>query len=492
MAILVTLELCLLDDTRPFVLLEPGTPFHIALVCLLAFSGAAIHVRSEHLGYRTRGIFVAVHLLCVAVAMLARPFAPVFERDGTVVVLGAYLLLVLWQEQLSVDIKLGITATLIGLALLEGGLAATALRPASWTRLPDYGDLLGSMKRGGVLKRSLNLQVVGESGPVRFETDRFGFRNRTNPRKRRLRDGVRILLVGDSFLAGYRIDQESTAGKQLEAALAAAVGQPVEVLIAAIGGPSGYVDYLEQHGAFYNPDLVLVGLTLGNDIGAVYANSLGLPLEEGPIAEQALPQSAYKSYWSAVPVRIDRSLRGWRWYRRIVSLIRPAGITSWHGDYPGRVHTFDGVHGLGIYLATPTPAVSGAFSALEESINALSATCNSLSLRCALVMIAQRFELHPDEWRVVTFDYGLRPSAFDLTIPRRTIDAFCGQVSLICVDPSTALKDSYAQGVFMRAGDMHWSTAGNEVVASYLAATIGPALSQLATPGPDIGTALIK
>jgi hypothetical protein len=78
----------------------------------------------------------------------------------------------------------------------------------------------------------------------------------------------RILMIGDSFTVGANVEQEEAYPQVLERILNQP-GQPtVEVVNTGVGGwsPFQYAEFLEHYGAAYEPDLVLVGLFVGNDI----------------------------------------------------------------------------------------------------------------------------------------------------------------------------------------------------------------------------------
>lgn len=90
-------------------------------------------------------------------------------------------------------------------------------------------------------------------------------------------DTYRILNLGDSVVFGWEVRQEESYGQLLEQSLNAAVdGQQYEVINAGV--PGWTVDaernFLLQEGFGYEPDLVLLDLTIVND---VYAHNTAVP-----------------------------------------------------------------------------------------------------------------------------------------------------------------------------------------------------------------------
>ena len=78
----------------------------------------------------------------------------------------------------------------------------------------------------------------------------------------------RILALGDSFTVGANVEQEDAYPQVLERLLNDSGRGRIEVVNAGVGGwsPFQYAQFLDNYGLRYEPDLVLVGLFVGNDI----------------------------------------------------------------------------------------------------------------------------------------------------------------------------------------------------------------------------------
>jgi hypothetical protein len=77
----------------------------------------------------------------------------------------------------------------------------------------------------------------------------------------------RILALGDSLTAGVSVRLEEAYPKVLERLLRGAYGPRIQVVNSAVGGwqPLQYAEYFEHYGYQFDPDLILVGLTIAND-----------------------------------------------------------------------------------------------------------------------------------------------------------------------------------------------------------------------------------
>ena len=79
---------------------------------------------------------------------------------------------------------------------------------------------------------------------------------------------VRVLVLGDSFMEGLQLRLEDSFPRLLEQRLSAMTGQKVEVINAAVSGwgTDQQLQYLMEYGLALKPDLVLIAMTLHNDV----------------------------------------------------------------------------------------------------------------------------------------------------------------------------------------------------------------------------------
>jgi SGNH hydrolase-like domain, acetyltransferase AlgX len=472
------LQLLTIVPSVPFVLLEPGSASLRA--CVLLFLAGSPGLLAPA---RLRPL-VAVHLAAVGLAIAAHPLTWPFGRDGSIVVLSLHCILVIaWRTSWRTEVRLALGTSLLALLIAETALSS--LREATLGGPPgalDYGDVMGAYGPGGFLKPNLDVRVVGPGGSdVSFVTNALGFRQRRPlavPKPARLR---RIFLVGDSFVAGYRTDQDATLGHVLEAELARRERGDVEVMIAGAGHPGAARELVENHLLDMEPDAILVAITLGNDISQAWFEGRRLPATvlDGPL----LPADAFPaSELALLPVRIDRTLRSFRVYRRLALLLQRDVIQPWFHDHPRRVHLFDPGHSLGhFYARRPLDLVEQSYAALFSEMDALAASCGARAVPLQFLVVPQRFQVDPDEWRATTFRLGLDPTAFDLERPNRFIADHCRAAGLRCLDLLPAMRSTCADAAcYQPLGDMHWNARGQ----ARAALTVADALSAGPRPAP--------
>jgi hypothetical protein len=470
-------SLCLLQiltsaPNRPFTLLEPVTPPFWAILAAFLLTSLGL--------LRPGRLLLTTHLAVVALLFLLHPLSSVLGRDGALVLIGLYGLAVLWlRARVRGELALLAAGLFAGVLLVEAGLsvadARAARRPPG---LLDYGDLMGPCGEGGCLKPGLDAAIVGERGAARFVTTRQGFRNRGEPALRRATGSRRVLFVGDSFVAGYRTDQEETVGRRLELALRERTGDPgIEVLVAELPHPEAVRAWLREHAARFDADLVLVGLTIGNDLAQGWAVRRAVP--EPVIASLLLPADAFRrAPLDRLALRLDRSLRSWRSYRRLTSLLRREPITTDYPDSPGRVHVFDSMHGLGyVYARRPLPLVEESWDETGRLLGEIGDAGAALGVPLLVAVFPQRFQASDADWRATAFEYGLDPAAFDLELPNRRVAAACARARLDCLDLLPAFRAESAPA-YLPHGDMHWNAKGHAVAARALAPAVLARLSR--------------
>jgi hypothetical protein len=418
-----------------------------------------------------RPSLVAAHLSVVGLLMLAHPLTTFFGRDGSLGAIALHVLAVLrWRTTLQPERKLLVASLLVALLLGEAALSCVH-DPRPEQGLLDYGDLMGAYGEGGFLKPRLSVRAVGEHSPVVFITESHGFRNRHEVDRHKPSGARRVILIGDSFVVGYRVDQDETIGRVLENELRRRTGSAsLKVLVAGAGHPGVTLDLLQRHLLDFDPDLVLVGITLGNDISQSWLERRKLPAKL--LNSLLLPTDAFASGpLGRFPARADRSLRHWRIYRRAAQELQTEVITPWYFDEPGRAHLFDPGHSLGHFFARRSLAlVERSFDDLFFFMDGIARAAAARHTPVVFALLPQRFQVRQREWSATLWHYALDAGAFDVDRPNRLIRDACVQRGLVCVDLLPAFRRGCAmQPCYMSRGDMHWNARGHWIAARAIA-----------------------
>lgn len=359
--------------------------------------------------------------------------------------------------------------------------------------LPGYETLLDfdPDRAGGHLLPNKDLLVrSGRPGEgVRWVTNSKGFRNREEFSRKAPSGTYRILFMGDSFVDGHRTDQEETIGYLLEQTLNGQMPRGgfvrSEVLISGHNNPTTAWYSYQEHGSSYEPDLVILGVTLTNDITW---NNYGVDMlpvagADGVVAlewsgrydadswaqpDLYLPERAYCS---------ERVLFDRRDLRR---------DSSWIGDrdipYPfppnsdrRRVAAAGFFVSLGIFLVPLMPEIEPMYSGVEEVLKHFSRAVRRQGSKMLVVVFPSRIQVYESQWFGFTQRYAVDSERFDLTLPNRRIAAVLGHEGVNSLDLLAEFQtqgETQDRSLFRPNGDSHYSEHGQAVAAGALARAV--------------------
>lgn len=362
----------------------------------------------------------------------------------------------------------------------------------------DYGQYAQEdfSREGGYFPPNVDVLVAGEVAyePVRLITNSKGFRNAEEFAYAVPDETFRILLMGDSYIAGFRTDQEETIGYRLEEDLNA---NPLpgfadhQVMIASQHNPAASWYRFQEHGWKYDPTLVVVGVTIGNDITPRdYENTLwpastetedGIPRlaqSERPALQSTwqellLPPDAYRAE-SRFDFLLEIELNAREFLvRRFLTFghVTPPEIGNPRPNERFHVHAGGNLTSLGVFYVPPLPEVDDWFRALGEILLGMKQRVVASGSEFLVVLFPTRSQVDERDWRNLTRFYGLDASKFDLDHPSRRILEFCRDGQISCLDLTPGFRESVREGgdrLYMRRGDMHFNTSGQALAAELI------------------------
>ncbi len=405
----------------------------------------------------------------------------------------------MWKNLLTLLISVGLCALVLW-------WAAPLLVPAGDETLPGYEELVAydPARPGGHLKPGIDQLVRGErqGQGVRWITNRQGFRNSDDTSPRAAEGVLRILLYGDSFVDGMRTGQEQTIGAILEKDLERRLARKVEVLISGHNNPANAWYHWQAHGRHFQPDLVILGLTIGNDLtshnfGAgvlPVAQSMDMLLTTDPAASMAgvndghamIPDDGFvpeneRSGWEVRSANLNQAIA-----RRFYFLAHraPPALGPRPGR-PGEAMAAGFFVSLGLYYKGHIPFIESAWRDFETLLPGFVTQVRHFGSRPILITFPTRIEALPREWSKLAAALQLDPDHFDLQAPARRIAALCHQNALPCLDTSLAQREGQRTGeVFRPLGDMHLSEHGQAVTAHAIAKFVHKVMPLEPAPGP--------
>jgi len=351
-------------------------------------------------------------------------------------------------------------------------------------QLLDYGNTVRphGLGTGGYLQENFTGYVTdGLGGTVRWHNNAAGFRHDQEVSPEPAPGVLRLLSMGDSFAAGYRVGQEETFSFLLEQWINQKLGKS-EVLVSEIEEPITGLYYLSKSGLAFHPHIVLLGITIGNDITQSYIaldprGGYILKVDNGNVTIEktagSIGVSSFKDYeipepYFQAPSKSELTIIKIKKWFKYLHLTRRLyqdreGIMSWH-QKQNRPKIFDMTNGLAMFLKPLPPMVEEAYERLFKIIVATQIFCNQHHMVFAVELFPQRFQVQPPDWDSAVEKYSLKKSGFDLMQPNRKIREFCQQHDIILIDPTAAMAQRFAltgKNMYLPNGDMHWSREGH-------------------------------
>jgi hypothetical protein len=371
--------------------------------------------------------------------------------------------------------------------------------------LPDYDAVhaFDPSREGGHLLPNLDewMQGGGRGSRVRIVTNSKGFRNRKEFTYETPANTCRILIVGDSFVDGMRTDQDATIGALLERELkdraANASYADFEVMVSGHNNPADAWYGFQEHARKYSPKLVILGITLGNDLswqgyrrwmqpvvaadGSTRLRFDASSMEVARFNEKILlPPSSFdpESPWELLTSAEMRVRRLFSARFAFAGYSIPLFTAPWWSRRR-EVHAADFFLSLGIFCRPSMTEVEIWFEDLDQVLAGFAAEVARSGGQLVVLVFPERLQVNPDEWNLTRRAYGLKGDAFDLDYPDRRIAATCRRLRLPVLDLTDAFRERIRAGegpLYRPRGDMHFNEAGQSVAAASLASYLSRTL----------------
>ena len=295
----------------------------------------------------------------------------------------------------------------------------------------------------------------------------------------------RIIVLGDSFVAGAEVPVEATLTRRLEARLNAGGAETTQVINAGVRGFGTAQEYLLlKHEALrYSPDLVAVVFYTGNDV-----MNNGYWIKDSP-RERDRPYFvlADDGQLRLLPFQAKRRPReGWLERLRRESLLfgvldtgvlaklgvaQPAQAEDEGGD--GGIDRSFVKYQLPVYSAKPSRAWEKDWQVAEALLAQMRDEAEKAGARFLLVNAPTKWAIYPEDWDELQQRLALSSKEWDLDAPDRRLAEIAARRDIAYIDLRAPLRDAAAAGprLYYRQ-DVHWTVAGQQVVADALAGVL--------------------
>ncbi len=386
------------------------------------------------------------------------------------------------------NLALAGVATLLTLAVAEVALRLVGLGGSSAAELAtihQYDSLLGWRNR----PNSADSIATDEYRLIQ----RFNARGARGPERMipKPRGVFRVLLLGDSFLEGYTVDDSAVVSAALERALARPGGPAVEVVNVGTAGYATDQEVLlyETDGRAYQPDVTVL-LFYVNDVWynvesrywrgskpRFVPDGAGLALTGVPVPRPDSSEYRFAVGGGRGVVGLVRRADAFlgehvRLYQLTRSAVRGSPLLSGLAIRAGFAKVPDEFEPWRI---TPTAALAEAWRVTELLLARLDAGVRADGGRLVVFAVPARPAVLEDDWARTRRSYAMTDDAWSPRQDAVVLGEVCARRGLDCLLPLERFRAEASAGsrLYFRR-DAHWTAEGHALAARLMAEHIGP------------------
>ena len=365
------------------------------------------------------------------------------------------------------NLALFVTTILISLLLVESILRI--FFPQS-TMSEIYRTSPRIFRKSELLPGTLKPNARSKFNTKEFKTEisinSLGYRGKEfSPRKG---NQQRILIIGDSFTFGHGVNDHETYAAQLERIL----DGKVEVInggYVSCYHPATYYLYLKQFGLHLEPDIVLVGFFIGNDIDSPCFDSLRWVKKDEnnlPLRIEDIYSKVENGYW------VSRKKQ----YRYRIPWLRESHLFQLIMEIAGPFLTppdnddieWNSRRKLDDYGNVFRQKLPERTHRLVQQTKDLFLAMNRIALQQSSVLIPVIIPELMQIDRSTAPPFIRRPEELDLEKPQRIFTEFFHENGIPYIDLLPAMRHSHEKALYFR-GDRHWTPAGHQLAAELIA-----------------------
>lgn len=269
----------------------------------------------------------------------------------------------------------------------------------------------------------------------------------------------RVLVLGDSFMEALQVEFEASLPSLLEHSLAERTGKRIEVINAGVSGwgTGDALRYLSEYGLRYQPDLVLVAMTLHNDVDD-NLRAEWFALQGDSLVERRRFQMSTSRYrvvqLKAFLASRFQTYQLWRKVRR-------------RGDIR-RVGTLLDEHIIQLFRAPPSERIVSGYRLTELLLQRMDSVSKANRAGMAIVLLPLRVQLTDSSFAEFVRTAGVADSEMPPEKPQRFMTAAGQRLGVSVIDLLPAFRQWTAAGrpPLYLEHDGHWNSTGHRLAAS--------------------------
>lgn len=272
----------------------------------------------------------------------------------------------------------------------------------------------------------------------------------------------RIILLGDSFMEAFQVPFEASMPSLLQVQLAQASGKAVEVINAGVSGwgTDDQLRYLTQYGRQYDPDLIVVAMTLHNDI------SDNLRQEWHKLGDQVLverpvePTPYFRYKLEGAKAYIASRFQLYQLWRR-----------ARHGGEIRQARSQLDNHVVSLFKRPPSARMQDGLELTALLLGATDSVASAMGAKMALVLLPLKVQLTDSAYAGFVAAAGEPPDEMPIEAPQHALSGIADSLEIPVVDLLPGFRNWMATSgsPLYLTWDGHWNQAGHLLATSIVA-----------------------
>lgn len=312
------------------------------------------------------------------------------------------------------------------------------------------------------LKPGAEGELTQEEFTTRVHINSLGYRGKEFAKTKG--EAIRVIAVGDSFTFGYGVEDHQSYPAVLERRLRQAVGEErVQVINAGFAAcyyPDTYYIYLKEFGLELDPDLIVVGLFVGNDLDHwlvgendwLAVDEAGLPTRIGAKYAKVDADGYNVSKLTRLRYRFP-VLRDSHVVQAIVS-----GLVAMRREQPRHFNHW-------MYRRKYLERTEQAIDKVQKLLLAMTELARNHGSAILVVLMPAREQLYPEEFPLEQFPF---MNDYELDKPQRLMSRFFEEHGIAYLDLLPDFQERALERLYFEL-DTHWTIRGTELAARLVA-----------------------
>ena len=286
----------------------------------------------------------------------------------------------------------------------------------------------------------------------------------------------RILVLGDSFMEANQVEFEDAFVSVLEQRLRDAAGRPIEVVNASVSGwgTDDELIYLMREGIKYRPDLVLVAMTLHNDVSDNLLEEYH-EFRNGRIEQRPVFMVPWPSY---LLLKVKEWMAS---HSHLYHVVLRATRENWVSTEAKNLE----LHVGSLLRRMPDDRMRAGWEMTRQLLQKMRQTADTVNARVAVTLLPLSVQVYPETLPDFLASNGLKEADVDLFKPQDMMKAIGENIGVSIIDLYPVFKDTKAKcscPLFVQS-DGHWNKLGHQIAAEEAArgllhaGLIGPAVT---------------